>query len=65
MLQWSQNIFEFELNYVLCICVSFGLLAHESRDLPQAETKKTLAKIWKKSQNDNYFHSKWWLTEKS
>ena len=31
-------------NQVIYICVSFWLLAHESRDLSQAETKITLVK---------------------
>ena len=50
---------EFEvMNQVLYICVSFWLLAHESRDISQVETKITLDKRWN-SQNGNYFHSKW------
>ena len=42
---------------VLYICVSFWLLAHESRDLSEAEKKITLVKSRTNSQNDNYFHS--------
>ena len=34
---WHENMFE-----VLYICVSCWLLAHESRDISQAETKKIL-----------------------
>ena len=40
------------------ICVSWWLLAHESRDLSQAETKKVLLKaeqIHKLTQNDDFF----------
>ena len=55
----------YKVTKLLYICVSFWLLAHESRDLPQAETKIILFKSWTNLQNDNYFHSKWWLTEKS
>ena len=32
------------LPMLLCICVSFWLLAHEPRDLSQAETRITLVK---------------------
>ena len=41
---------------VLYICVSFWLLAHESRDLSQAE-KISLVKRWTNSQNYNYIFS--------
>ena len=37
--------------------IRFWQLAHESRDLPQAETQITLVKSRANSQNDNYFHS--------
>ena len=43
---------------VLFICVSFCLLAHESCDISQAETKITLVKSLTNTQNDNHFHSK-------
>jgi hypothetical protein len=39
---------------MLYICVSFWLLAHESRDLSQSETKNALLKSLTKSQNDKY-----------
>ena len=41
---------------MLYICVSSWLLAHESRDLSQAETKRALVKSWAKSQNDKYVY---------
>ena len=60
------------LPMVLYICVSFGLLAHESRDLSQAETKITLVKRLKNhkmttifTQNDVFFSNLTILTEKS
>ena len=46
---------------LLYICARFWLLAHESRDLSQAETKITFVKNRTSSQNGNYFHSKWWF----
>ena len=46
---------------VLYICVSFWRLTPKSRDLSQAETEITLAKSCTNSQNEKYFHSKWWF----
>ena len=45
------------LTKVLYICVSSGLLAHDSRDLSQAKTNITLFQSWTNSQNDNYSYS--------
>ena len=43
---------------VLYICVSCWLLARESQDLSQTETKIALVKSRTNSQNDSYFHGK-------
>ena len=46
----------YKVTKLLYICVSFWLLAHESRDLPQAETKVILYKMTTIfTQNDDFF----------